>query len=122
MEQLAAEFERQFSGRDPLPGSPFPGVGREKDARMLEQQGLILFRRQHLARDQVALIGPAAGQFRLQKAQSLGRVARVDGSQHLFAMNAQRASRIAKRRNLLRRALAHGWFSTTSVCLRAKKL
>ncbi len=83
---------------------------------MLEQQGLILFRGQHFARDQVALIGPAAGQVRLQEAQRLRGVARVDGAQYIFAMNAQRAGRIAKRRDMLRRALAHGWFSATSVC------
>src|ERR1700688_5338067 len=83
---------------------------------MLEQQRLILFRRQHLACDQVSFIGPPAGQIRLQEAQRVGCVPRMDGAQYIFAKNAQRASRIAKRRDMLRRALAHGWFSATSVC------
>jgi hypothetical protein len=39
----------------------------------------------------------------------------MDRSHYLLAMNTQRPSRIAERRNLLRRALIHGWFSMTSV-------
>jgi hypothetical protein len=38
----------------------------------------------------------------------------VNRSQDLFAMDAQRPGWIAKRRNVLRRALGHGWFSATS--------
>jgi hypothetical protein len=34
----------------------------------------------------------------------------------MVANDTQRSGRIAKRRNLLRRTLDHGWFSITSVC------
>ena len=81
---------------------------------MLQQKGLIFFRRQHLALHQVALVCPAPGQVRLEETQRLSCVTRVDGSQDMVAIDAQRSSRIAKRRNLLRRTLAHGWFSITS--------
>jgi hypothetical protein len=40
-------------------------------------------------------------------------------SQDLITMDVQRPRWIAKRRNLLRRALAHGWFSATSVWVAA---
>jgi hypothetical protein len=39
----------------------------------------------------------------------------MDRSHDLLAMNTQRSGRIAERRNILRRALIHGWFSMTSV-------
>ena len=46
----------------------------------------------------------------------------MNRSQHPFAIDEQRSGRIAKRRNLLRRAVAHGWFSATSVCVFAGDL
>jgi hypothetical protein len=89
---------------------------------MSQQERLILFRGNYLACNQVALVSPAASEVRLQKAQGFGCVARMNGSQHMFAIDAQRSSGIAKRRNRPRRALAHGWFSATSVCVLAGDL
>ena len=55
---------------------------------MFEQKGLVFFGGQDIAGDQVALFRPAPGKIRLQEAQSLGRITRVDRSQHMFAIDA----------------------------------
>jgi hypothetical protein len=55
---------------------------------MFQQKGLIFFCGYDLAGDQMALVCPPPRQVRLQKAETLGRVARVDRSQDVFAMNA----------------------------------
>jgi hypothetical protein len=39
----------------------------------------------------------------------------MDRPHDMLAIHTQRSSGIAERRNLLRRALIHGWFSMTSV-------
>jgi hypothetical protein len=82
---------------------------------MLQQERLVCFRRQHLAGDQAAFFRPAPRQVRLQEAEALRCVEGVYRSQDLIAMEVERPCWIAKRRNVLRRALAHGWFSATSV-------
>ena len=49
-----------------------------------------------------------------EEAKRVLGVARMDDSPYMFALNRKRSCGIAKRRNVLRRTLVHGWFSIAS--------